>query len=97
MQEEIAVEAIKHSLRALKKRHLLEEGAHSPAFSALSRPMLSQVVFLITNAIKYVLFAYLNESGVLHSFSLRLTMFLKYLKLDNFSKLLAIEFFNPSK
>ncbi|XP_075493406.1 autophagy-related protein 16-like [Primulina tabacum] len=42
VQEEIAVEAIKHALRALKKRHLLEEGAHSPAFSALSRPILSQ-------------------------------------------------------
>ncbi|XP_073035937.1 LOW QUALITY PROTEIN: autophagy-related protein 16-like [Primulina eburnea] len=41
-QEEIAVEAIKHALKALKKRHLHEEGAHSPAFTALSRPILSQ-------------------------------------------------------
>ncbi|KAK7281987.1 hypothetical protein RIF29_10418 [Crotalaria pallida] len=41
-KEEIANEAIKHALRALRKRHLLEEGAHGPAFGALSRPMASQ-------------------------------------------------------
>ncbi|KAL6579768.1 autophagy protein 16, interacts with Atg12p-Atg5p [Orobanche minor] len=40
--EDKAVEAIKHAVRALKKRHLLEEGAHSPAFTALSRPIVSQ-------------------------------------------------------
>ncbi|KAI4343673.1 hypothetical protein L6164_010994 [Bauhinia variegata] len=41
-QEEIANEAIKHALKALRKRHLLEEGAHAPAFAALSRPIASQ-------------------------------------------------------
>ncbi|OVA20541.1 WD40 repeat [Macleaya cordata] len=34
--------AIKHALKALRKRHLLEEGAHAPAFVALSRPFASQ-------------------------------------------------------
>lgn len=43
-QDEIAMEAIKHALRALRKRHLLEEGAHAPAFIALSRPLVSQVL-----------------------------------------------------
>ncbi|KAK7350671.1 hypothetical protein VNO77_09533 [Canavalia gladiata] len=38
-KEEIAYEAIKHALRALRKRHLNEEGAHAPA---LSTPMASQ-------------------------------------------------------
>ena len=42
-QEEIANEAIKHALKALRKRHLLEEAAHAPAFEALSRPIVSQV------------------------------------------------------
>uniref|UniRef100_A0A6M2F644 Uncharacterized protein n=1 Tax=Populus davidiana TaxID=266767 RepID=A0A6M2F644_9ROSI len=41
-QEEIGREAIKQALKALKKRHLLEEGAHAPAFIALSRPIISQ-------------------------------------------------------
>ncbi|OIW00291.1 hypothetical protein TanjilG_27542 [Lupinus angustifolius] len=41
-QEEIANEAIKHALKALKKRHLLEEAAHAPAFQALSRPFAFQ-------------------------------------------------------
>lgn len=41
-KEEIANEAIKHALRALRKRHLMEEGAHAPAFEALSRPIASQ-------------------------------------------------------
>ncbi|CAI0447471.1 unnamed protein product [Linum tenue] len=41
-QEEIAREAIKHAMKALRKRHLMEEGAHSPAFVALSRPIISQ-------------------------------------------------------
>lgn len=40
------MEAIKDALRALRKRHLLEEGAHAPAISALSRPIISQVVTL---------------------------------------------------
>ncbi|KAA0057800.1 autophagy-related protein 16 [Cucumis melo var. makuwa] len=39
---EIANEAIKHALRALRQRHLLEEGAHAPAFLALSRPIITQ-------------------------------------------------------
>ncbi|XVF11635.1 hypothetical protein REPUB_Repub08aG0044300 [Reevesia pubescens] len=41
-QEEVAREAIKHALKALKKRHLVEEGAHSPSYIALSRPIISQ-------------------------------------------------------
>ncbi|KAK3033325.1 hypothetical protein RJ639_034172 [Escallonia herrerae] len=41
-QEEIAIEAIKHAVKALWKRHLLEEGAHGPAFIALARPFASQ-------------------------------------------------------
>ncbi|XP_057787947.1 autophagy-related protein 16 isoform X2 [Salvia miltiorrhiza] len=36
------MEAIKHALKALRKRHLVEEGAHSHAFIALSRPIVSQ-------------------------------------------------------
>ncbi|XP_043722031.1 autophagy-related protein 16 isoform X1 [Telopea speciosissima] len=40
--DEIAADAIKHAVKALRKRHLLEEGAHAPAFIALSRPFLSQ-------------------------------------------------------
>ncbi|KAJ6294171.1 hypothetical protein OIU76_022288 [Salix suchowensis] len=41
-QEEIGREAIKQALKALKKRHLLEERAHAPALIALSRPIISQ-------------------------------------------------------
>ncbi|CAI9767355.1 unnamed protein product [Fraxinus pennsylvanica] len=41
-REELTMEAIKHALRALRKRHLLEEGAHAPAIIALSRPLVSQ-------------------------------------------------------
>ncbi|XWS37176.1 hypothetical protein CRYUN_Cryun19dG0020300 [Craigia yunnanensis] len=41
-QEAVAREAIKHALKALKKRHLVEEGAHAPAYIALSRPIISQ-------------------------------------------------------
>ncbi|KAK1377251.1 ATG16 domain-containing protein [Heracleum sosnowskyi] len=41
-EEEVAVDAIKHALKALWKRHLVEEGAHGPAFVALSRPYISQ-------------------------------------------------------
>ncbi|XP_074331127.1 autophagy-related protein 16-like [Apium graveolens] len=42
LEEEVAVDAIKDALRALRKRHLVEEGAHGPAFDALSRPFVSQ-------------------------------------------------------
>lgn len=41
-QEEKARDAIRHALKALRKRHLVEEGAHAPAFIALSRPIISQ-------------------------------------------------------
>ncbi|KAJ6824761.1 autophagy-related protein 16 isoform X2 [Iris pallida] len=34
--------AIRRAVRALRKRHLLEEGAHSPAIKALSRPFAVQ-------------------------------------------------------
>ena len=43
LDEEIALDAIKHALRALRKRHLVEEAAHGPAYIALSRPFISQV------------------------------------------------------
>lgn len=41
-QEERAKEAIRGALRALRKRHLAEEGAHGPAILALARPLISQ-------------------------------------------------------
>ncbi|KAI3512852.1 hypothetical protein L1887_20173 [Cichorium endivia] len=41
-EDEIAIQAIKHALKALRKRHLLEEGAHGPAIIALSKPFASQ-------------------------------------------------------
>lgn len=41
-EDEIAMDAIKHAMKALRKRHLAEEGAHSPAFVAISRPILFQ-------------------------------------------------------
>lgn len=37
------MEAIRHAVKALRKRHLVEEAAHAPAFIALSRPIISQV------------------------------------------------------
>ena len=42
----MAIHAIKHALQALRKRHLLEEGAHAPAIVALSKPIISQVLSL---------------------------------------------------
>ncbi|KAK8959576.1 Protein TOPLESS [Platanthera guangdongensis] len=39
---EIARVAIKRAIRALHKRHLLEEGAHAPAIAALARPFVAQ-------------------------------------------------------
>nr|GEV27066.1 hypothetical protein [Tanacetum cinerariifolium] len=41
-QEEIAIRAIKHAMKALRKRHLAEEGAHGPAIEALSKPIVTQ-------------------------------------------------------
>ncbi|XP_052182152.1 autophagy-related protein 16-like [Diospyros lotus] len=41
-EDEIAMNAIRHALRALRQRHLLEEGAHAPAFIALARPLVLQ-------------------------------------------------------
>ncbi|KAK4350607.1 hypothetical protein RND71_029920 [Anisodus tanguticus] len=40
--EEVAIEAIKHAIKALRKRHLVEEGAHAPAIAALNRPLVLQ-------------------------------------------------------
>ncbi|XP_010248726.1 PREDICTED: autophagy-related protein 16-like [Nelumbo nucifera] len=40
--DQISMEAIKHAVKALRKRHLLEEGAHAPAIIALSKPFVSQ-------------------------------------------------------
>nr|GEU51383.1 hypothetical protein [Tanacetum cinerariifolium] len=33
--DETAIKAIKHAIRALRKRHMVEEGAHAPAFAAI--------------------------------------------------------------
>ncbi|KAG0461143.1 hypothetical protein HPP92_021440 [Vanilla planifolia] len=41
--DEIGREAIRRAMKALRKRHLLEEGAHAPAIAALSRPFAAQV------------------------------------------------------
>lgn len=46
----MALGAIKHALKALRKRHLLEEAAHAPAIVALSKPFISQVPSLCVNA-----------------------------------------------
>ena len=35
--------AIRRALRSLKRRHLAEEGAHSPAIEALTRPFAAHV------------------------------------------------------
>lgn len=40
--DEIGSRAIKRAIKALRKRHLLEEGAHAPAIDALSRPWAVQ-------------------------------------------------------
>lgn len=40
---EAGMEAIKQTMRAIRKRHLLEEGAHAPAIIALQKPYASQV------------------------------------------------------
>ncbi|KAG0461109.1 hypothetical protein HPP92_021406 [Vanilla planifolia] len=40
--DEIGREAIRRAMKALRKRHLLEEGAHAPAIAALSRPFAAQ-------------------------------------------------------
>lgn len=42
--EEIALNAIKHAVKALRKRHLLEESAHAPALIALYKPLAYQVL-----------------------------------------------------
>lgn len=41
-EEVVAIEAIKHAIKALRKRHLVEEGAHAPAITAISRPLVYQ-------------------------------------------------------
>ncbi|PWA77675.1 WD40 domain-containing protein [Artemisia annua] len=38
--DETAIKAIKHAIRALRKRHMAEEGAHAPAFAAISKPVM---------------------------------------------------------
>ncbi|KAJ3671742.1 hypothetical protein LUZ60_007821 [Juncus effusus] len=42
-EEERGKLAIKRALRALRRRHLVEEGAHGPAIEALSKPFTTQV------------------------------------------------------
>ncbi|CAO2840509.1 unnamed protein product [Amaranthus hypochondriacus] len=41
-EDEIAIAAIKHALKALRKRHLAEEAAHAPGIIAISRPLVYQ-------------------------------------------------------
>ncbi|XP_057534621.1 autophagy-related protein 16 isoform X2 [Amaranthus tricolor] len=41
-EDEIAIAAIKHALKALRKRHLAEEAAHAPTIIAISRPLVYQ-------------------------------------------------------
>ncbi|GKF71926.1 hypothetical protein Tco_0208040, partial [Tanacetum coccineum] len=38
--DETAIKAIKHAIRALRKRHMAEEGTHAPAFAAISKPVM---------------------------------------------------------
>ncbi|KMS97252.1 hypothetical protein BVRB_7g177000 isoform A [Beta vulgaris subsp. vulgaris] len=40
--EEVAINAIKQALKSLRKRHLAEEGAHTPAITSISRPLIYQ-------------------------------------------------------
>lgn len=47
-EDEIARKAIEHAVKALRKRHLVEEGAHAPAFIALQRPLANQVCLLLS-------------------------------------------------
>ncbi|XP_062114385.1 protein REDUCED WALL ACETYLATION 4-like [Humulus lupulus] len=71
-REEIAREEIKHALKALRKRLWVEEGANAPAYIALSKPLVSQVLFLmyhyfaateIYNAIRVFIAAYVWMTG----------------------------------
>lgn len=41
-EDEITRKAIEHAVKALRNRHLVEEGAHAPAFIALQRPLANQ-------------------------------------------------------
>ncbi|PWA74004.1 transducin/WD40 repeat-like superfamily protein [Artemisia annua] len=65
-EEEIAIRAIKHAMKALRKRHLAEEGAHGPAFEALSKPILTQeeiAIRAIKHAMKALRKRHLAEEG----------------------------------
>jgi hypothetical protein len=42
-EAEAGREAIRRALKSLKRRHLAEEGAHSPAIEALTRPFAAHV------------------------------------------------------
>ncbi|KAK1314604.1 hypothetical protein QJS10_CPA06g01263 [Acorus calamus] len=42
IEDEVSKEAIKRTMKALRRRHLLEEGAHGPAFAALLKPITLQ-------------------------------------------------------
>ncbi|CAO2824728.1 unnamed protein product [Amaranthus hypochondriacus] len=41
-EEGVAIAAIQHALKALRKRHLAEEAVHAPAITAISRPLIYQ-------------------------------------------------------
>ncbi|KAK2997149.1 hypothetical protein RJ639_025421 [Escallonia herrerae] len=61
---EIVIEAIKHAVKALRKRHLLEEGAHGPAFIALARPFASQLVVEVAESRASKALAVEKEAGL---------------------------------
>lgn len=44
VEAEAGKEAIRRALRSLRRRHLVEEGAHRPAIEALARPFAAQAV-----------------------------------------------------
>lgn len=75
-QEEVAIEAINHASKALRKRHLLEEAAHAPAILALSRPIVIQVPFRnkihvnFLGIIIIILFINHNENSIFFLFPL---------------------------
>ncbi|KAK3043706.1 hypothetical protein RJ639_001902 [Escallonia herrerae] len=62
--EEIAIEAIKHAVKALRKRHLLEEGSHGPAFIALARHFASQLVVEVAESRASKALAVEKEAGL---------------------------------
>lgn len=59
MEAEAGKEAIRRALRSLRRRHLVEEGAHRPAIEALARPFAAQVKIPISCLLFFPIFAYI--------------------------------------